>query len=332
MDKEDRQRLAGFICAKRPELTERSAQQYAYKFARVVKLLGPNVKGKAMSHEFVRDNQEGINALMESFSQAGDYSAWENACCGLYQYSLALEYPEEATKQLSRMQQQATEARKEWLRSQTKTSKQKENWVELRELRRLLRSYEEALKEQDILDASGELGRHDYELLRKWVTGSLYIGTDGNPPVRLDYGAMQVINNREYVRLTEEERKSNNYLVIVTPKSRKFFSFGDYKTADKYGLNIVKVSPKLNRVLNIWLGYNKGKKYLLGTDVPMSSVQQTRLIQSVFAPSGKTISASMLRHIFISEKFPAQLDERSETARRMMHSNSTQEDYAKHQE
>ena len=165
--------------------------------------------------------------------------------------------------------------------------------------------------------------------MQKWVIANLFLNEE-NPPTRLDYSPMKIISKGEYDKLDEEERKENNYLVVLS-RNNKFFSFNEYKTSGKYGENQVKVGKKLNSVLNIWLKYNKTDSLLLNSQgKPMSANGLGKEIKKVFEPTGKNISVNMLRHIFISEKYPKEkLDEKSQDAKKMGHSVDMQEKYSK---
>ena len=62
----------------------------------------------------------------------------------------------------------------------------------------------------------------------------------------------------------------------------------------------------------------------------MNSNQLSKYISKTFSPTGKKITANQLRHIYISEKHPVEVnDSKSKTADKMMHSVSTQEKYSK---
>jgi len=109
------------------------------------------------------------------------------------------------------------------------------------------------------------------------------------------------------------------------------FSLGEYKTSQKYGVKEIKVGKKLNTVLNVWLKYNKSKHLILnanGDQITPNSL--TKLLIKIFEPSGKKISSSMLRSIYISEKFPPQNEEKTKLADLMLHSKEIAGDvYAK---
>ena len=83
--------------------------------------------------------------------------------------------------------------------------------------------------------------------------------------------------------------------------------------------------------MNIWLKYNKSPYLILNSKgEKISPNSLTKLLIKVFEPSGKKISSSMLRHIYITEKFPPQTDEKTELAEKMLHSKQVQSDiYAK---
>ena len=209
-----------------------------------------------------------------------------------------------------------------------KSETQKKNWASMAELKKVMNGYLRDIKERELLQKD-ELNKKQMALVQKWVIANLFLNEE-NPPTRLDYSPMEIISKSEYDKLDDEEKKENNYLVVVS-RNNKFFSFNEYKTAGKYGENEVKDGKKLNSVLNIWLKFNKTDSLLLNSQGnPLSANGLGKEIKKVFAPTGKNISVNMLRHIFISEKYPKEkLDEKAEDAKKMGHSKSTQESYSK---
>ena len=209
-----------------------------------------------------------------------------------------------------------------------KSESQKKNWASMKELKKVMAMYLRDIKERELFSKE-ELNKKQMALMQKWVIANLFLNEE-NPPTRLDYSPMEIISKGEYDKLDEEERKENNYLVVLS-RNNKFFSFNEYKTSGKYGENQVKVGKKLNSVLNIWLKYNKTDSLLLNSQgKPMSANGLGKEIKKVFEPTGKNISVNMLRHIFISEKYPKEkLDEKSQDAKKMVHSVDMQEKYSK---
>lgn len=219
---------------------------------------------------------------------------------------------------------------KEQMEEQTKSEKEKENWVSLTKLRKVMNGYKREIMERDLLKKDPEkLTKKEKDLIQKWVVSSLYI-LDENPPMRLDY-IMKTISRTEYDKLSDVAKKEQNYLV-VSSRNKKFFSFGEYKTAKQYGVKKIPVGSKLNTILNIWLKINKSGHLILNSrGEPMTSNGLTKYLNKVFSPSGKSnISATQLRHIFISEKIGGPtIKEKKELADKMAHSTNQQEIYNK---
>lgn len=213
-----------------------------------------------------------------------------------------------------------------FLDSNEKSKKEDVNWTTLKELKKIVNSYKSDLMERKSFTKS-ILSVKEFEILQKYVVGSLYIFQE---PVRLDYGDMEIITNNEYDKLSEDMLDTNNYLVIKS-RNTKIFHFAKYKTSNTYGTKIISVSKKLNSILNIWLKYNKTDNFLLDSKGKiMSSNQLSKYLLKVFQPSGKRISVTMLRHIYISEIHPVSNEEAKEhTANNMMHSVAMQKQYSK---
>lgn len=205
---------------------------------------------------------------------------------------------------------------------------QKENWTSLSALKKVLNDYKKQLNIKKSLQKNS-LSRREFDLLQMYVAGSLYIADDENPPLRLDYAPMYIINKNEYDKLTDNEKKEKNYLVNQNRKT-KYFSIGSYKTEGKYGTKIFPIGKKLNTVLNTWLKFNKTDKLLINSnDEIMSSNGLTKYLNKVFSPLKKNISASLLRHIYITENIKPITDKQKELAEKMLHSTNQQGDYIK---
>ena len=214
------------------------------------------------------------------------------------------------------------------MEEQKKSETQDKNWVSLSALRKVMRKYRNELNQKGIFKKEpDDLTNKEFDLLQKWIVASLYI-LDENPPLRNDY-IMTVISNKEYDKLSEKEIENNNYTVVKS-RNNKMFSLGEYKTSGKYGTKIIPVGKKLNSALNIWLKFNTSGHLLLNSKKEtMTANGLTKYLQKTFAPTGKNISSSMIRHIFISDKFPAENKEKEEVAEKMAHSVQQQTLYSK---
>lgn len=219
-------------------------------------------------------------------------------------------------------------ANNETIENNKKSDTQSKNWATMAELKTVLKNYKKQIDMNGILKKD-ELNKKEFDLLQKWVVGSLYIADPENLPLRNDY-IMEIISDSDYKRLTEAQKKEQNYLVIKN-KNNKYFSLGEYKTSDKYGIREIKVGKILNKIINTWLKYNKSKHLILNSKGdPINANSLTKLLIKIFEPTGKKISSSMIRHIYITERFPPNTQEKKEVAEAMLHSKNIQSNiYAK---
>ena len=210
---------------------------------------------------------------------------------------------------------------------QNKTPKENENWVALKRLRNILTKIKKDLTDREAFKKD-TLTKKEMDKLQQYVAGFIYIGDDSNPPLRNDITPMSIVDDKEYRKMNEEQLKKN-YLVVQS-RNKKFFSLGEYKTAKQYGLKKIELGKKLNSVMNIWLKYNPTKHLIFNNKgESMSPNGLTKLLNKTFEPTGKKISTTLLRHIYITERFPPTdtLNEKQEVAEKMGHSTNQQELY-----
>lgn len=208
-----------------------------------------------------------------------------------------------------------------------KSKSQSKNWVTMKELNKVMIKIKKEILERNIF-YKNEINKKEFMLLQKWVIANLYLNPE-NPPTRLDYSPMEVISKDNYDELEEEEQSERNYIVVIS-RNRKFFSFNEYKTSHCYGNNEINVGKKLNSVLNIWFKFNKTDSLLLNSKFePLSANGLGKMIRATFASTGKNISVNMLRHVFLSEKYPNVNKEKLSDSIKMGHSLKTQSDYSK---
>ena len=194
-------------------------------------------------------------------------------------------------------------------KSQVLSEKQKPNFVPFPEL----------MAVQERLAAKQEKSDTDW---KDYLIASLYTL---QPPVRADYGQVQVFKKRSLSR-------TGNELIWGQKSKPPYFVFRVYKTAKTYGAVEVKVAPALVKVIEDWfvhLGNNADPpKYLLGRAVEPADLLP--LISHAFRSTKKEIGVNLLRHAYITEfmKTPRTIKEREELAMKMLHDKETQEKYA----
>lgn len=204
------------------------------------------------------------------------------------------------------------------MKSQTKSDKQEENWVSMDELKDVVAGYKKQIRKLD-LNHKELWSNKEYNLYQQYLIGLLYTEL---PPVRLDYSNMFVIHEKDYKKLKDKDK---NFLVLVS-RNKKYFSLGSYKTEDKYGVHIIEIPPVINTTINKFLQHNDSGYFLTNTQrTVLSDNGLTKMLNRVFADTGKKISSTMIRHIYLSEKYDARQDEMEKDSKAMLHSVATQQ-------
>jgi hypothetical protein len=195
-----------------------------------------------------------------------------------------------------------------------KTEKQCDNWISWKEVSDKQKELVGKIKKIK------EINETNYDLMLQGVVLSLYTLL---PPRRNEYKDMKII-----YKYDENLPKENYYSV-----SENKFYFNKYKTAKKYGLEILDIPQELTKILKRYLKYHpelkekidkKGKTYNFLVNYNGEALNQvnsiTRILNRIF---GKAISSSMLRNIYLTDKYSDIKQEMIKDAKAMGHSTST---------
>lgn len=91
---------------------------------------------------------------------------------------------------------------------------------------------------------------------------------------------------------------------MLHSNNKKVFHINQFKNRKRLDTKTLNVTPKLNKVINLWLKHNNSGYYLVKSDrkTPMSPNNITKFLNKIFIKNadGKKISSSMIRHIIIS--------------------------------
>lgn len=203
--------------------------------------------------------------------------------------------------------------------SELKNEKENKNWVSFEELEKSIGLNFKALK--DILKRTN-LDHKAIHQVQKWVISALYASGKENPPMRLDFNNMIIINQKEYDKLDDP---SKNYLVIKSLRT-KHFVLNEYKTFKKYGTKTIKLGVNLNKTINKYMKIRAD--HFIKTDLllfnnkyePLSESLLSGYVGEAFAHTNKKINANLIRHIFITDiALHCSLAERNEIAKKMLH-------------
>ena len=217
----------------------------------------------------------------------------------------------------------------EKIEEQQKNAKESKNWVTMSDLLKINKKHKNDVRRMGItLNCLQITDKYKLDALQKYLVSSLYLY---HPPRRCEYGDMEIISKANYEALPETVRDNNNYLVVAgRTATKKFFSFGNFKNRNSIGLQKISIKKNLNTVLNLWLKHNRTKHFLLDSrGHKMSRNSLSKYLCKVFEKTGSNISANMLRHIYLSEKYGNETTykEKQEDADAMAHSVQVQQQH-----
>lgn len=209
-----------------------------------------------------------------------------------------------------------------------KTEKQKENWLSWEEIEKRKNELSEVIAK---FVNKKSISAAEYEKTLQHIVLCLY--TDIQPRRNQDYLDMYIVK-----KWSDKMPTDKNYLDMTGHK----FIYNKYKTAKKYGRQEIDIPESLQSCINVflkhhplWKGVAKRKtepvKFLVSqSGEPLTAVNAiTRLLNKVF---GKKIGSSMIRHIYISDKYKDVMEEQAKDAANMGHSVALQREYFKKDE
>jgi len=194
--------------------------------------------------------------------------------------------------------------------SQELTEKQKDNLISQEEV---LKVYNDLKAEATPLLKKQILNRAQFETLQKYILLSMYVLIA--PRRSMDYASFKIRN------FDETADSTDNYMVNYNKNKKKgnaSFVFNTYKNSKRLGRQTIDNIPKpLEKLIDTWKLFNKSDYLLVnGQGRPVTQSRIAVLLNDIFG--GKNISTSMLRHIYLSDKFKdVNLQELEETANNM---------------
>lgn len=187
----------------------------------------------------------------------------------------------------------------------TKSETQTENWMSQDEIRKLWN--DSLLNVVQLTKGKRKLESDAFETLMNFLVLSLYVLI---PPRRNDYMKMLVLLE------PAELKPEYNYLDV----KNKQFIFQNYKTNKTYSTQTIDIPKELMDVIQLYLKFRKDKTNLMpflvkpdGT--PFESINAvTRILNKIFK---KKISVSLLRNIYLTDKYAKENKEKEKDATAM---------------
>ena len=195
------------------------------------------------------------------------------------------------------------------------SDKQKNNFVDISEVNNMINDMATEIKNRKIKKKE-DLTPKDKSLLQSYILFNIYTRL----PMRNDLAGMEAINKRAYNKLSEEDKKEKNYLVVN--KNKMFMVLNNYKTSAKYKELDIDIPKDLEKLLRLYIRINgMGVLFKSSTGKPLSrNALSQLLLKETKKRMGKSISTTMLRKIYLSSKYGKVKEEMEKDAKVMGHS------------
>lgn len=196
------------------------------------------------------------------------------------------------------------------------TDKEKKNWIEWEQVENKKKELKEEIKK---FKSKKLISDKQYNKILQFIVLSLY--TDIQPRRNKDYQLCYVVNGNG-----EKRDKSKNYYDMKNEE----FIFNEYKTKKKHGQQKVSIknNEALKEALKLYFKYHPLKKGRLAKKSefcllvkrdgsPLTSINSiTRILNKAL---NKKVGSSMLRHIYLTNKYGKLKDEQAKDAEAMGH-------------
>jgi len=143
-------------------------------------------------------------------------------------------------------------------------------------------------------------------------------------PIRNELADCLVMRKREFNKVIENHKNTKNFLIIE--KNRMYFSFNAYKTAKIYKERVIEIPPHLKKIIRFYLRFFPGEEHLLckWDKTAIGSNNLSQLLTKQFKKRiGKSVSTTLLRKLYLSDKYLPIKDEMAADANILGHSTAT---------
>jgi len=200
---------------------------------------------------------------------------------------------------------------------------QSKAYITMDELHKFIESIAKDLKSfklKDKLKSNQSLINKEKHLLQIYLVLNIH----AEVPMRNDLAGTRVVKKDVFDNMSQEEQKKGNYL--VHNRLNMFLYLNDYKTDKVYKSKKIDLSKDLRKVVNFYLKFNEGNEYLL-TKLDGEPKSKNNLTQDLRNESlkrlNKAISTTMLRKIYLTDKYSDLKNELKKDNDNMMHSMKT---------
>ena len=285
----DSKNLSDDISEARPNLKANTIKQYTTNLIKLQKLFDTD------SYDFLSDTDK----VMEKISNLG-YLSQRNILNAVVVLLMALNHDEKYDKLLEeygKLRDKYNDKYSDEQKSGIISDKQSANFATIEEVYEMINTMATELKP---IKKKTELSKKEFALLQAFTLFNIY----ARMPMRNDVSEMEAIQKRAYNKLSAEEKKSKNYLVLE--KNGMFFVLNKYKTAKKYEeLDLPIEDKSLKKIIRFYLKHNgMGVMFKTSTGKSITRTELSKLLIKFSKKyMDKSISTTLLRKIYLSSKY-----------------------------
>jgi len=202
-----------------------------------------------------------------------------------------------------------------------KSQKEEANWLKVEDLENILE------------DLKKKLPRHinsmtDYKNVIKYLILKIHLET----PLRNDLADAKIYLDPTKDEMKEmDENDDYNYIIVDSKDNKATFINNQFKTKKQFGQNKIDWSLDLAKDLKDYaseiIAYTDDHDFLVNNEKEkMNRNTYTKFMKTIFAPYGKDISTTMIRHIVVSDVYDLKEEEenqKKELAKNMGHTTYT---------
>ena len=197
------------------------------------------------------------------------------------------------------------------------SDKQSKNFTTTEEIFKMINDMNEDLKPIK-KKSKDQLTKKEMQLLQAYTLFNIY----SRMPMRNDVAGMTAINQAAYKKLSEDDKKESNYLVVPS-KGNIYFVLNQYKTSKKYKELDLPIEDKdLRKILRYYLKMNgNGVLFKTSTGKPLTRTELSKVLLKYSKKyMDKSISTTLLRKIYLSSKYGNMKEELEKDNKVMGHS------------
>ena len=277
------------IAEARPNLKTNSVKQYVTNLNKLKKMFDTD------DYDFLSNTEE----VMEKVSEL-HYLSQRNILNAVVVLLMALNHDEKydnLLQEYGKLRDDFNDKYSDEQKSGVISDKQSANFATIEEVYDMINTMGTELKP---IKKKTELSKKEFALLQAFTLFNIY----ARMPMRNDVSEMESIKKSAYNKLSAEEKKSKNYLVLE--KNGMFFVLNKYKTSSKYEELDLPIEDKaLKKIIRFYLRHN-GMGVLFKTSTGKSITRgelSKLLIKFSKKYMSKSISTTLLRKIYLSSKY-----------------------------